>query len=308
MSAVTWLAGLPRAGLNRLRIMLACHVLDGPVPSSEGFIDTMPDFAALLARGRLVPVDAPAPLIVKTNLLPGSEVLRPYAELTGKVVYLVRNPQDVIVSAARHLRVDPALRERFALDFIEHRGLSLWAEHGCGSWPCHVREWTEPQRLHRSFPAAEVLVVRYEDLHADPARTLERVLRFVGPEGVIDPEHDGPRVQRALRNSSPEVVRATLAAEHSRGVYALTRPRHANQGPDTPKPPRGPVADRGPMRGEVRGHVQRPAAAVSGPAAGHVAGGSAGGPLGGEVRDAYQRMLKDDEEFAELLRRFGYES
>jgi len=100
------------------------------------------------------------------------------AAYAGKrVVLLVRHPGDVFTSLfhwQRHRRmsVEPAA----SVGELIRR-----AAGGLASWATFHRYWLAA----RDVPAAFTLV-RYEDLHADPARELRRVCDGLGIEGVSD--------------------------------------------------------------------------------------------------------------------------
>ena len=94
-----------------------------------------------------------------------------------RVVYLVRDGRDAIVSYHHYLNQLAGRRYNLAR-LVEH-GEGL--EHG--PWHQHVEAW-----MANPF-GAEMLVVRYEDLRADPRREVERLCRFVDldcPPEVVD--------------------------------------------------------------------------------------------------------------------------
>ena len=89
-----------------------------------------------------------------------------YAE--KKVVFLVRDPRDVLVSSWYHL----TRRER-----IFKGGLSGFVRDdlvGIGKVVAFMNLWM----ANRAVPAG-FLLVRYEELHRDPAATVSRVLEFL---------------------------------------------------------------------------------------------------------------------------------
>lgn len=94
-----------------------------------------------------------------------------------KVILLGRDPRDALVShyfqmTKRFRVVDPATPIG---EFLERESGSL------KTWIRYHNIWAE----NRNAPKA-LLLVRYEDVHADPAAALRRMLDFIGVTGVSD--------------------------------------------------------------------------------------------------------------------------
>jgi len=113
--------------------------------------------------------------------------------VSGVVVYLIRNPLDVAVSLAFHdghedmrRSVAKMCNERTVLG----SGRSLQLEQFMGSWSGHVESWIDQAEI-------PVLLVRYEDMLADTARELARVLQFARPELPVDPARIASAVEHA---------------------------------------------------------------------------------------------------------------
>ncbi|MBE1530660.1 sulfotransferase domain-containing protein [Actinomadura algeriensis] len=197
---LAWLASYPKSGNTWTRILLHSYAQDRPMDSRaelQAPDSAVPCLVETFRAGRTIPRDPPRPLTVKTHFLPGAQVQRPYRETTRKVVYLVRDPRDVLLSADRYLAIEPEHRTAYARHFIEHRGVEVFIRLGFGSWPRHLLEWTAPERLHEHFPNAEVSVVRYEDMKRDTVGTLAEMVDFLGIGSGDDPD----RVRRAVENS-----------------------------------------------------------------------------------------------------------
>jgi hypothetical protein len=236
------------------------------VDSLRAMRELVPELTALLFRGRVVSADEPPELPVMVNFLPEAEVLDAYRKATGKIVYVVRDPRDIMISAARALRVKPASQRAFGLDFIAKRGVDQLSKRGLGTWQQHVTAWTSPRTLDARFPHADLLTVRYEDMRADPAATLGAVVEFLGLDDRADPE----RVSGSVEGASLERMRAMLAADGTRGVHAFRD-----------KPGRELFFGQGLC-------------------------GQSLTVLGDDVASAYARAAAEDEDFGALLRRFGY--
>jgi len=121
----------------------------------------------------------------------------PYRGEFTRAIYLVRDVRDVALSlfAVEEARSRP--RESFAA-FTED--LAAGKTLGYGSWQTHVDSWLGAAGL-------DLLVLRYEDLLADPARGVARMASFLG----LDP--DPAEVQSVVRRHQAGVVRV---AAHER--------------------------------------------------------------------------------------------
>lgn len=92
----------------------------------------------------------------------------PYTPLFPKVVYMLRDPRDVLVSYYHHQRLtDPDFRDTLQ-DFATRRF------HFPCPWDEHVAGWLLARRNPRILP------VRYEDMLLNAAEVLGRVVRFAG--------------------------------------------------------------------------------------------------------------------------------
>ncbi|MFC6017999.1 sulfotransferase domain-containing protein [Plantactinospora solaniradicis] len=207
--SLAWLASYPKSGNTWVRIMLLSYLEDQPLETDEPVRwrgrwsrnSAVADLNDLMSEAGLSwPSHQAVPPTLKTHFLPGVDVHRPYREATTKVLYIVRDPRDVIRSAERHLDVSPKHRAAFARHFIAHHGFEGWRRTGWGSWVENVSEWVNPERY---FPDADVCVVRYEDLKSDAVGSLSRIVSFL----EWDDRVDGARVERAVRSSELDRLR-----------------------------------------------------------------------------------------------------
>ncbi|MEN3162383.1 sulfotransferase domain-containing protein [Tistrella mobilis] len=99
--------------------------------------------------------------------------------LTRGGLYLIRDPRDLAVSNAHHwgLSIDAAIdflaRPDAALD-TGGEGLYGQLRQPLGSWSAHVDSWTAAAL---GFPR---LIIRYEDMVADPHQAFARIAGFLG--------------------------------------------------------------------------------------------------------------------------------
>jgi hypothetical protein len=154
-AADVFLVAYPKSGITWLQAMVAGAIygLDPERAPDTLVQDLVPDvhYKPFYKRYR-------TPMFFKTHHLPRPEYRR--------VVYLLRDGRDVMVSYWHHLKV----LERREVDFA-----AMIA--GEGLFPCkwreHVEAWMENPH------GAELLVIRYEDMKADAVKELVRLCNFV---------------------------------------------------------------------------------------------------------------------------------
>lgn len=217
---IVWLASYPKSGNTWTRIFLANYVFarDEPIPINQvhrlGVGDSVTKSYQKVARGDFDPTDYRQTLalrgkvlraisaneadvnFVKTHCIHskalGVELIPPH--LTRSAVYIIRNPLDMLLSYARHYGQTP---EQAASSIGRDDNTTVASgdtvKQYLGNWSRHVRSWTRT----RAFP---VLVIRYEDMLADPEKSFTALVRHVGLN--VDRE----KLERAIRFSSFEEV------------------------------------------------------------------------------------------------------
>lgn len=225
--SLVWLASYPKSGNTWTRVFLANYIFNRrePMPINEvhrvGMGDSIPQTYARVAGGPFDPADHRRALELRPRVLSaivannadvnfvkthnartrafGTELI-PTA-LTRAAVYIVRHPLDVACSYARHYAMTPEQAlEAMGREDNTIVGNQASVPQYLGSWAGHVRGWTR----HRDFP---VVVLRYEDLLADPETGFARVLKLIGMP--VDEE----RLERAVRFSSFEELSRQEAAD-----------------------------------------------------------------------------------------------
>jgi len=121
----------------------------------------------------------------------GDPIVSPAA--THAAIYVVRDPRDVAVSFAHHMGSDVAtivgsMGDRTAHLSGPHGSTSTQLSQFVGSWSTHVEGWLD----HELFP---VLLVRYEDMLADPLEQLANIARTLGRD--VTPEELTAAVEAA---------------------------------------------------------------------------------------------------------------
>lgn len=99
----------------------------------------------------------------------------PDSDMTEAAIYVVRDPRDVAISYAYHFHC--SLADAVAAlcnpeKFITRKGEPGKAEM-LGSWGLHVKSWI----LRKRFP---VLLLRYEDMLANPAKAISTISQTLG--------------------------------------------------------------------------------------------------------------------------------
>ena len=198
--SITWLASYPKSGNTWVRALLSSYLAGGTYDLSINHL-----VAPYVTAGRsileehlgvessdLLPIEierlrprvyklaaskAAEPLIWKTHdawrLTDRGESLFP-ACVCGPAVYIARNPLDVAVSFANHQgwslenTVRAMSNPEYCLRGDRYSARGQLYEF-LGRWDDHVRSWLEQNEL-------DVMLVRYEDLHADPFSAFTAVL------------------------------------------------------------------------------------------------------------------------------------
>lgn len=175
-----FLASYPRSGNTWIRFLLT-DLTTGEAP---GF----PQVDRLIPR---VGLHAEAPALAAGHRL--IKTHEPHRNEYRRAVYLIRDVRDVLVSWYGVNRFDPqdmSQFDAFVQDFVSERA----SPYGC--WQRHVSGW-----LRAREEGAEILVCRFEDLRADPGRTLRQIARFAG----LAPSDQ--EIERALARNSARSMR-----------------------------------------------------------------------------------------------------
>jgi len=134
----------------------------------------------------------------KFYYLPNGKPIIPL-DKTKAIIYIVRNPLDVVVSFAHHdnLPIDRVI-ERLQEDYI----LGLWPikefypiHERIGSWSGHISSWIDELKNVR------IEVIRYEDLHLKPLETFSRALN------AVDEQFSEQKIKNAVLNSNFELLK-----------------------------------------------------------------------------------------------------
>jgi aryl sulfotransferase len=216
-----WLASFPKSGNTWTRILLTNYLRDADTPADINDLETdgiaslrgLFDEVMGIESSDLSPAEidrfrpdlyrcinrsAERLLFMKVHdaytYTSRNEPLFPL-EVTHKVVYLVRNPMDVSLSYANH-------QAREVADVIKgmanpEESLNSRPDRIVAQFPQKLLDWSGHAASWLNSPLP-LLVIRYEDLKADPEGTLARLVFELGlsPHSQVD-----ERVQKAVRFS-----------------------------------------------------------------------------------------------------------
>jgi hypothetical protein len=190
-----FLVTYPRSGTTWISCV-AVELLFQISPKSLTEIDSIVPDVHMLPEKSAVP--AASQYLVKSHFpLNG---VPPFGEYR-RVIYVVRDPRDVMLSYHRFARTmmdyQGGLKE-FAMDWVAGR---IWP---C-SWQEHVNSWLAPRLRAAPF---ELTVLRYEDFIADPIGQTGVLAKVLG----VDPGR--ARIEEIVADTSSDSMRARERKGH----------------------------------------------------------------------------------------------
>jgi len=217
MAGILWIASYPKSGNTWVRIFLANLILNeaAPVPFerigsvcpgeahevwfkpfterpvselSRAEVAKLRSQAQMRAAGLMKHV-----LPLKTHNYLGEDCGHPLLAMaaTRGSIYILRDPRDVVLSSADHfgVSVDETIENMNKEGAIGHAIPGRSVYEALSTWSIHVKSWT--QRQHD-----RLIVIRYEDLLADPYGEFGKIARKLG----IATEE--ARIRRAVEHAS----------------------------------------------------------------------------------------------------------
>jgi hypothetical protein len=192
-----WLASYPRSGNTFFRIILSDRY---GIPSITPRMapESWEKLWRIDAKRQPSP-DPTAPEFVKTHALPGDD--------SAPAIYIARDGRDALVSYAhfalafnREPTAEPVTPKLFRATL---RNLILETQSAFGSWATNVEAWTA---------RPNTVVVRYEDLLADPLGVADRALASLGLH--LLPVADAITTFDELREVDPKFFRRGVQGCH----------------------------------------------------------------------------------------------
>jgi hypothetical protein len=161
-----YLVEFPKSGVTWLSFLIAntSLLLGGDRGRNVTFFN-LNDFVADIEVNRHLNPAPSSPLgfrVIKSHA--------PYNRFYSKVIYLVRDPRDVMASYWHFLTSLGFYTGSLAAMLDDRR-------YGIASWCQHVSSW-----LENAAPSQSVMVLKYEDLLVDTAGQLTRIYRLLGPD------------------------------------------------------------------------------------------------------------------------------
>ena len=190
----TFIASYPRSGNTWTRFLIANLMYPGQPVTFANIETFIPDAMSLSSR-QLMRV--PRPRLIKTHEY--------YEPRYRKVVYLVRDPRDVVLSLYNFRRKYRTVEDSYPIErYVAERFLPGDMDV---SWGEHVGSWLGTRMNQPGF-----LLVRYEDLLQDPLRELGRLASFLGVGGSAE------TLSQAIERSSANRLRQLESVEHEAWV------------------------------------------------------------------------------------------
>jgi hypothetical protein len=186
----TFLVSFPKSGNTWARFQIGNLLSPNKPVTFENIHAVVPDPEATPKRD----LDrVPRPRVIKSH-----ECFEPRYP---RIIYLVRDPRDVVVSQYHYHRKCRKIEDGYPMDKFVARFL---AGQTCphGSWGENVGSWLMARRSDPRF-----LLVRYEDMISEGPRELGRISSFLGLASTQD------AVSRAAERSSADRMRKMEKAQ-----------------------------------------------------------------------------------------------
>ncbi|XP_063797702.1 sulfotransferase 2B1-like [Pseudophryne corroboree] len=163
----------PKSGTNwMIQILnLIKHKGDVTLSNSVPFYERSPWYESIPAQTVIKDLVPPR---IMTSHLPISIFAKSFFKSKAKIIYTVRNPRDVIVSAFYFIKIFKMFSE--VEHFQEYLDHFLQGNAMFGSWFEHVKGWMQMKDDSRFF------FIAYEELIQDLRGSVVRICKFLGQE------------------------------------------------------------------------------------------------------------------------------
>jgi sulfotransferase family protein len=191
----TFIVSFPKSGNTWARFLIA-NLLHPEEPANFGNIDRLIPESEGLTKRQLARV--PRPRIMKSHEY--------FDARFRKVIYIVRDPRDVVVSQFHFFRKRRRIGDDYSIEQFVSRFVA-GATSDYGSWSDNVASWLGTRQNSPGF-----LLLRYEDMVARTAEELTRVASFLGVRTTPD------LVAQAVERSSADQMRKLEGANATASV------------------------------------------------------------------------------------------
>jgi len=180
-----FLVSYPKSGNTWTRFLVANLVFPEKNVDFSNLNDLTPDPEAMSKRNL---AEVPRPRIIKSH-----QYFDPRYQ---RVIYIVRDPRDVVLSQYHFDIKRQAIEEKFPLESYVGRFLRGEDDRPYGTWAENVASWLYVRGTHPGF-----LLIRYELLQSHGMKELAKIARFFGIAA------DESRLKFALEQSSADRMR-----------------------------------------------------------------------------------------------------
>ncbi len=180
----TFLVSYPKSGSTWARFLVAA--LANP-EETVSFLNIDRLLPSISSRSKRDLRNQPRPRLIKSHEY--------FDARYQNVIYVVRDPRDVVLSQYRFFLKRGAIDDGYALDRFVSRFLA-GSLNDYGSWGENVGSWLAARQGSKRF-----LLLRYEDMLLETGKELMKVAGFLGK--VVTPEH----LARCVEQGSAERMR-----------------------------------------------------------------------------------------------------
>ena len=160
----TFLVSYPKSGNTWMRFLIANLLQQDP---PVGLLDADSLIPSVDAKSKRFFDEMKSPRVIKSHFC--------FDPRYPKVIYIVRDPRDVVISEYHYQRKTRRISDDYTLEEYVPRFLmgKTWPENG--SWAQHVATWVTARESDPGF-----LLIRYETLLASTTHELARMASFLG--------------------------------------------------------------------------------------------------------------------------------
>ena len=185
-----FLVSYPKSGSTWMRFLISNLLYPDTTITFANIQQLIPDIYLSSNRELL---QVPRPRILKSH-----EYFDPRYK---KIIFIVRDPRDVILSGYFHflkygLINEATSLEQFSDGFLSNRYHFVGESNPLGSWSENTGSWLGARKDDINF-----LLLRYEDFQTDPINQLKKIAHFISFE-CLDSE-----INNAINNSSSKRMR-----------------------------------------------------------------------------------------------------